>query len=94
MQVPYRHRPFNAENLDAYLSSLYREIGDLLGNDAKVLVHADEVGDRLIGVLGGYIRWSGLVDDPTQAIQVTERLAERQLDPSAREIILHAHELR
>jgi hypothetical protein len=44
--------------------------------------------------MGGYIRWTGLVEDPTQAIQVTERLAGRQLDPFAREIIMHADELR
>lgn len=94
LQVPYRHRPYNGENLEPYLSSLYREIGELLDNDTKVVVHAEELGDLIIGVMGGYIRWSGLVDDPTRAIQVTERLAERQLDPAAREIILHAHELR
>jgi len=94
LQMPYRHRPFNEENRDRYLAALYREIRDLLDNDTKVLVHAEELGDRVIGVMGGYIRWSGLVDDPTQAIQVTERIAGRQLDPSAREIILRAHELR
>lgn len=94
LQVPYRHRPYNGENLEPYLSLLYREIGELLDNDTKVVVHAEELGDLIIGVMGGYIRWSGLVDDPTRAIQVTERLAERQLDPAAREIILHAHELR
>ena len=94
LQMPYRHRPFNEENRDQYLAALYREIRDLLDNDTKVLVHAEELGDRVIGVMGGYIRWSGLVDDPTQAIQVTERIAGRQLDPSAREIILRAHELR
>jgi hypothetical protein len=44
--------------------------------------------------MGGYIRWSGLVDDPTQAIQVTERLAGRQLDPFARDVIMRAHEMR
>jgi len=58
------------------------------------MVHAEELGDRLIGVMGGYIRWSGLVDDPTQAIQVTERIAGRQLDPFAREIIMRADTLR
>jgi len=94
LQVPYRHRPYNGENLEPYLSLLYREIGELLDNDTKVVVHAEELGDLIIGVMGGYIRWSGLVDDPTRAIQVTERLAERQLDPAARQIILHAHELR
>jgi hypothetical protein len=60
----------------------------------RVLVHAEEVSDRIFGVMGGYIRWSGLVEEATQAIQVTERLAGRQLDPFAREVIMNAHKLR
>ena len=34
------------------------------------------------------------VDDPSTAINLTERIAKRQLDPFAREVILMAHELR
>ena len=53
-----------------------------------MIVHGEEVGDRIVGIMGGYIRWAGLVDDDTQAITVTERLAGRQLDPFARNVIL------
>jgi hypothetical protein len=60
----------------------------------KVVVHNESVDDRLIGILGGYIRWSRMVDDPSTAINLTERIAKRQLDPFAREVILMAHELR
>lgn len=94
LQLPSRHRPFNAEHTDAYLRSLYLELRELLRHGTKVVVHGEEVGDRLIGMMGGYIRWAGLVEEPTAAIQVTERLAGRQLDPFAREVILRAHELR
>jgi hypothetical protein len=44
--------------------------------------------------MGGYIRWSGLVEDPSQAITVIERIAGRQLDPFGREVILMADGLR
>ena len=94
LQLPYRHRPFNQENLDAYLKALYTELHELLNRNMRVLVHAEEVSDRIFGVMGGYIRWSGLVEEATQAIQVTERLAGRQLDPFAREVIMNAHKLR
>ena len=92
--VSSRHRPFNAEDTDAWLRTFYRELHDLLKNGTKVVVHGEEVGDRIVGIMGGYIRWAGLIEDPTQAIQVTERLAGRQLDPFARETIMTAHELR
>jgi hypothetical protein len=94
LSLPYRHRPFNSEHTDQYLKALYTEMRDLMRHGTKVLVHGDEVGDRILGIMGGYIRWAGLVEEPTNAIQVTERLAGRPLDPFAREIILRAHELR
>ena len=56
----------------------------------KVIVHTEEVGDRIVGIMGGYIRWSGLVDEGPHAISVIERLAGRQLDPFARNVILIA----
>lgn len=92
--VPARHRPFNGEELDRWLTGLYRELDELLRSGTKVVVHGEEVGDRVIGVMGGYIRWAGLVDDGTTAITVTERLAGRQLDPFGRNVVLRAHLLR
>jgi hypothetical protein len=92
--VTARHRPFNGDELDLWLKSLYRELGEMLRAGTKVLVHGEEVGDRLVGIMGGYIRWAGLVDDDTKAITITERLAGRQLDPFARNVILNATKLR
>ena len=92
--VTARHRPFNTDDLEPWLRALYREIHELLRTGTKVIVHGEEVGDRIVGVMGGYIRWAGLIDDDTQAITVTERLAGRQLDPFARNLILTATKLR
>lgn len=92
--VTARHRPFNAEDTDPWLRNFYRELHELLRNGTKVIVHGEEVGDRVVGIMGGYIRWAGLVDDDTAAINVTERLAARQLDPFARNVILGATKLR
>lgn len=92
--MPYRHRPFNGEDLDGWLKAFYQELHELLRVGTKVIVHGEEVGDRIAGIMGGYIRWAGLVDDDTQAITVTERLTGRQLDPFARNVILGAPRLR
>ena len=80
--------------MDPWLRSFFRELDDLLRSNTKVIVHGEEVGDRIVGIMGGYIRWAGLVDDDTQAITITERLAGRQLDPFARNVILTATRLR
>jgi hypothetical protein len=59
-----------------------------------VIVHSEEVGDRLLGIMGGYIRWSRMLEDPSTVIEITERIGGRQLDTWARELILNVHELR
>ena len=95
LQMPYQHRPMpNPDDLDPWLKSFYTELSKLLQRGLKIVVHAEEVSERLQGLMGGYIRWSGLVDDTAQAIILTERIAGRQLDPDSRELILRVHELR
>lgn len=92
--MPYLHRPFTGtDDLGMWLKAFYTEINMLLEGNTKVIAHNESVDDRLIGIMGGYIRWSGMVDDPSTVINLTERIAKRQLDPFAREVILMAHEL-
>ncbi|MFZ9627949.1 MAG: hypothetical protein ACO3C1_01205 [Ilumatobacteraceae bacterium] len=93
--MPYLHRPFTGvDDVHGWLRSFYTELHTMLEGGTKVVVHNESVDDRLVGILGGYIRWSRMVDDANQCIMVTERIAKRQLDPFARELILQAHEVR
>lgn len=94
LNLPYRHRPFNADDRDSWLCSFYTELDDLLGAGNKLVVHGEELGDRIVGIMGGYIRWAGLVDDDTKAIEITERLTGRQLDPWARDVVMVSTSLR
>ena len=94
LHMPYRHRPLSgADDLTGFLRPFYKELNDLMAANQKVVMHAEEVGDRLLGIIGGYIRWTGMVQDPSQAIIITERIGGRQLDTWARELILNVHEL-
>jgi len=64
LQLPYRHRPLTGtEDMNWWLKKFYTDISELLGKNLKIVVHAEEVSERLIGLMGGYIRWSGLIDD-------------------------------
>jgi len=93
LNQPYRHRPYKADERDTWLRAFYTELDELLKHGSKVIVHGEELGDRLVGIMGGYIRWCGLVDDDTRAIAVTERLTGRQLDPFARDVVMTAAKL-
>lgn len=93
--LPYLHRPFTGlDDPHTWMKSFYTELSGLLDASTKVIVHNEAVDDRLIGLLGGYVRWSRMVEDPTQAVLLVERIAKRQLDPFARQLILSAHEYR
>ena len=92
--VTYRHRPHvSTDDQTIYLANLYTELTALRNSGTKIMVHGEEVGDRLIGMMGGYIRWSGLVPDGAKTIALTERIAGHQLDPAARELILDVHQI-
>ena len=93
--VAYLHRPY-APNDDAraILSGLYPEIRSMLSSGQKVVLHGEEVGDRVAGLVGGYIRWAGLVPEGPQAVSITERITGRQLQPLGRGLIQLAAELR
>ncbi len=93
-EVPYLHRPYGpGDDSRAVLHTLYPEIHEQLNAGSKVVLHADEVGDRVAGVVGGYVRWAGMVPEGPQAISIIETITGRQLDPMGRGLIALAAEL-
>jgi hypothetical protein len=93
--VAWLHRPLRpTDELINYQASLYREIKHLLANDEKLLLHREEVGDFVCGLVAGYLLWAQLVPYGPQAISVTERLTSRQLGPQGRELVANADQLR
>jgi hypothetical protein len=92
--LPYLHRPFGVtDDPRDVLGQFYPELHDLLGGGTKVMVHGEEVGDRIAGTMGGYIRWEGMVPEGAHAIAIIERITGRQLDPFGRGLIALAPEL-
>ena len=92
--VAYLHRPFGAtDEPRQVLTQLYPELQKLLADNTKVLLHGEEVGDRVAGLIGGYIRWAGMVPGGPESISIVERITGRQLDPFGRSLITMAPEL-
>jgi len=70
------------------LEAVYATIGKLLDDPAeKLFVHHEEFGDRLLGVMGGYLLYAGLVDQGTHAISIVEKLTGRSIGSVGREIV-------
>ena len=75
------------------LSELYPKLQAWMAAGDKVLLHQEELSDRLQGVVGGYLVYAGLVPTEAQAIAIVEQINSRQMGPPVRELVAMARTL-
>ncbi len=54
---------------------------------AVLLVHRDTVDDTVAGLLGGYLVYSGLIEDPIIATSLIQEIVGRPIGPEGRRLI-------
>jgi len=92
--MPWRHWPLAATMPpELSLPQVYREMATLLDRRAQLLLHMEEVGDRMAGFVAGYLRWTKMVPVTYEAITVVESILARQMGPTGRSIVTAAAEL-
>ena len=69
------------------LGALYKDMNAWVSSGEKVLVHQEELGDRVMGIVAGYLLYSGRLADGAQAIAIVERLVGRQMGSQGREVV-------
>jgi hypothetical protein len=88
LEMTWSHFPFGPhDNPHLVLPDLYKQVRDWLASDERLLVHQEEFSDRLMGVVAGYLRWSGMITDGPQTIAVVEQILHRQMGPEGRELV-------
>jgi hypothetical protein len=86
--LPYLHRPWPPnDQLAAYVERFWAELQLMLDDGKRVLVHQEEVGERVSGAIAGYLLNVGLVASGPQATAITERILGRQLGSVGRGIV-------
>ena len=87
--LAYEHVPLGRhDELPERLHDVYTTLARWLDNPSeRVLMHHEEFGDRLLGVVAGFLLFSGLVYEGPHAIVVLEKLTGRQLGSVGREIV-------
>lgn len=87
--LAYEHVPLGRhDELPERLHDVYTTLSRWLDDPSeRVLMHHEEFGDRLLGVVAGFLLYSGLVHEGPHAIVVLERLTGRQLGSVGREIV-------
>jgi hypothetical protein len=92
--VAWAHVPFPAHaDVAPLLADLYRDLQTWMGEGQRLLLHQEELGDRLMGVVAGYLRWTAMLDTGPQAITVVEQLLGRQMGPPGRELVAVAESI-
>ncbi|HET6794646.1 MAG TPA: hypothetical protein VFH45_09400 [Acidimicrobiales bacterium] len=86
--LAWSHIPLpSSGDITEELTDLYRSIDAWLGEGQQLLLHQEELGDRIMGVASAYLVWSGRLKDPPMAITAVERLVHRHMGPSGRELL-------
>lgn len=87
--IAYEHIPLGRhddwpETLPKIYSTLHRW---LTNPDERVLIHHEEFGERLVGVLAGYLLYAGVFKEGPHAIVAMEKMTGRELGAVGREIV-------
>jgi hypothetical protein len=92
--LTWAHFPIpNTADITAPLTALYPSMYVWLRAGERLLLHQDELGDQLMGIIAGYLLWSALIPDGPRAITATEQLLKRQMGAVGRRIAALAGEL-
>jgi len=84
--------PAGSETRDV-LAELYPSLHRWLRVGERLLLHQEELGDRVMGVAAGYLLWSGLLPDGPRAITAMEQLLRRQMGTVGRTIVTVVEEV-
>ncbi len=79
-----RGGPQQREVLDA----CYRDLARSMAAGVVVLLHSDDVSDRLLGVVAGYLVWSKRVASVPASIALVEALFRHSIGPDGRSVLV------
>lgn len=86
--LPSAHFPLPANvDVSEILAELYPALLRWLRNGERLLMHQEELGERVAGVIAGFLCWSGVLPEPPRAISAVEQLFKRQMGTAGRTIV-------
>ncbi|HLW44579.1 MAG TPA: hypothetical protein VKR78_00065 [Acidimicrobiales bacterium] len=76
------------------LSDCFQALDAALHDGERVLVHLEELGDRVMGVAAGFLVWNGRIPSEPKSIALVEHLVGHQMGSAGRELVVAAAGLR
>ena len=88
LEVEWAQVPFNgAEDGVDRLNGVFAEFTSLLDAGKRIVLHRDELGEVICGLVAAYLLWRGLVPTGPRAVAIAEQLLERQVGSAGRQIV-------
>jgi hypothetical protein len=69
------------------LAACYQDLDDSLALGLRILMHQDELGDRIMGVVAGYLVWSERIATQPQAVALVEHVVGHAMGAPGRELL-------
>lgn len=86
--VEWSHYPMPTDvDMVALVSELYPQIASWMKGGERILIHQDELSDRLMGLSAGFLCWSGLLPEGPRAITALEQIVKRQMGSAGRAVV-------
>ncbi len=90
-RLGYAHYPLTpGVDPRSVLVDAYQDIDASVRAGDQILVHQEELGERVMGVAAGYLVWSRRVPAQPQAIALVEHLLGHQMGSGGRELVVVA----
>jgi hypothetical protein len=89
LDMPFSHLPFALEDDPRLvLPFVFNSIQKWLDDGDRVLIHREEVGDDIMGLIAAFLLYTKKLDSTAQAISAVEHLLHRQMGSEGRKLVV------
>ncbi|HUS60688.1 MAG TPA: hypothetical protein VMY34_00740 [Acidimicrobiales bacterium] len=93
--VKWSHFPLgHLDDGSISLTEIFENLRTWMASGEKLLLHQEELADRVMGVAAGFLVWALLVPSAPQAITALEQITKMQMGPPGRELVAMADRLK
>lgn len=90
LNMPFSHLPFALDNDPRLvLPVVFNSLQKWLDDGERILLHREEIGDDLMGLIAAFLLHTKRLDSTNQAISVVEHLLGRQMGAVGRELVVN-----
>jgi hypothetical protein len=89
LDLPFSHLPFASDDDPRFvLPLIFNSLQKWLDDGERILIHREELGDEIMGVVAGFLLHTKRLPSASQAISAVEHLLHRQMGSAGRTLVV------